>query len=236
MRKEKLGMGKNTYTIQKVWNKLSPVPGTIVAASAGSLVAASPYVATTFFPSSGILATVGLGAAAATPIGWVVGAGVLTGGAYLGAKKLFEKFGDKAQGKLPPELLLGLMLPLSLRFAKTGDDQITEELKGKVAHYYTKEWGCSRSLVEEAMKRVGENLDNKPPGDLAESLVGFCNKNENCNRDAIVKSFRKHLVELLEEEGDPSRKEEKTTILDRLEGQFQKLKTTAAGPSQAPQP
>ncbi len=63
--------------------------------------------------------------------------------------------------------------------------------------------------------------------------VGFCNENKDCNRDVIVESFRKHLKELIDEEENPRRREEKMIVLEHLEGQFQKLrKTTTAGPAQ----
>ena len=79
----------------KARKNLSTAVGVACAAGVGVAVASSSVVAITSFPASGILAALGLGAAAATPIGWVAGAGALAGGAYLGVKKLLErKFSD----------------------------------------------------------------------------------------------------------------------------------------------
>lgn len=249
--KEKLGIGEDAYKFLRVRKNLSTFLGAAGAGSSGALVASSSVVATTFFAKSGILATLGLGAAAATPIGWVVGAGALAGGAYLGAKMFLGKIGDKIDDrmmiKIPRHIntpldviadeVLGLILPLSLRVAKADDDYITASEGEAISGYYAKEWGYTRAFVEEAIKREEESLGNKPYAELAESLVGYCNKNKDCNRDAIVEFLLKHLKKFIREEENPKHRERKTLALEHLEGQFQKLKKTPPpSPSQAPQP
>ncbi len=245
--REKLGIGEDAYKVLRLRKKLSIVLGVAGAGAAGVLVASSSAVATTFFPKSGFLATFGLGAPAETPLGWVVAAAALAGGAYLGAKKLSDKLEGALMHKFPKQLnkgpdelareLLKQMLPLSLKFAKIGDDQITTSEGKAICDYYAEEWGYTRAFVEEAMKKAGKSTLNKRYKALGESLVGFCNDNEDCNRDAIVGSFRKHLKDIIQEEENSDRREEKMIALEYLEGQFQKLKkTTTAGPSQPPQP
>ena len=214
--KEMLGMGEDTYKTLRVRKKLSTVLGAAGAGSAGALVASSSAVATSFFPASGFLAALGLGAAAATPIGWVAGAGALAGGTYLGAKKLVGKFGgkfeDEMMSKTPKDLdtsgaissedgfariMLMLMLPLSLESAKTWDDQITASAGEVISDYYAGEWGYSKAPVDAVMKKV-ESLGNVSYAALAaftESLVEFSKTNKDRNRDIVVVKSFEHLKE-----------------------------------------
>ena len=85
--KSKLGIGEEEYNYLKRKKNLAEFVGAIGVGGATGGIASSATVATTFFPASGVLATLGFGAAATTPIGWVIGAGVLAGGAYLGARQ-----------------------------------------------------------------------------------------------------------------------------------------------------
>ena len=209
--KEMLGMGEDTYKTLRVRKKLSTVLGAAGAGSAGALVASSSAVATSFFPASGFLAALGLGAAAATPIGWVAGAGALAGGTYLGAKKLVGKFGgkieDEMMSKVPKRLntpddelaciMLMLMLPLSLESAKTWDDQITASAGEVISNYYAGKWGYSKSPVDAVMKKM-ESLGNVSYAALAaftESLVEFSKTNKDRNRDIVVVKSFEHLKE-----------------------------------------
>ena len=93
-----------------------------------STVAASSAVASTFFASSGFMAStlsaIGLGATAVTPVGWVIAAGVISGGAYVGVSRMFEKSKDSGLVVVPKYIntpldviavaLIELMLPVSL--------------------------------------------------------------------------------------------------------------------------
>lgn len=87
--KIKLGIGEDAYTSLKLAKTLQRMWDIKGAASAGAVAAASPAIASGFFASTaGSLSFLGLGAAAATPVGWVLGAAVLSGGACYGAMRL----------------------------------------------------------------------------------------------------------------------------------------------------
>lgn len=82
--KLKLGIGRDAFVSLKaagVVGKLWDVGG---AAGTGVTVASSGAVASTFFGS--FWTGIGL-ATAATPIGWVIGAAVVSGGAYYGVSR-----------------------------------------------------------------------------------------------------------------------------------------------------
>ena len=84
--KRKLAIGEDAYTslrFGKVASRIWDVGG---VAATGAGVAASAPVAT-FFSSSSLVASLGFGAAAITPVGWVVAAAVVTGGAYYGVTR-----------------------------------------------------------------------------------------------------------------------------------------------------
>ena len=91
--KLKLGIGEDAYASLKLRKTLQSLWDIKGAVGAGAAAAASPTIVTTFFASTaGPLSFLGIGAAAATPVGWVMGAAVLSGGAYYGAMHMLGKF------------------------------------------------------------------------------------------------------------------------------------------------
>ena len=89
--KIKLGIGEEAYASLKVKNLLQTMWDVKDAGAAGAAAAASPVVATTFFGGGGFLSALGFGAAAVTPVGWVVAAAIASGGAYYGATRLMSR-------------------------------------------------------------------------------------------------------------------------------------------------
>ena len=215
--KSRLGIGEEEYKSLKVGENLAKWFGTGVAASAGALGAAHPLVAASFFPAKGVLATFGLGATATTPIGWVIGAGVLVGGAYLGASKLLGAGKDEKFTRVPKHIntpldliadeLLGFMLPLSLRIAISDGQIIKSEIDAIVDHY-VKDWGYSRVFVDMAIRETENNIGSMSYERLSESLSKYCGKNPDCNQKAIVEFLLGHLEEVAEAGGDSARKKE----------------------------
>lgn len=93
--KSKLGIGDKAYALVRARENLSTFneavgAGTAASAAAGSSLVASTFLAHTGFMAS-VLARVGLASVAATPIGWVIGVGVVTGVAYMGVARVFER-------------------------------------------------------------------------------------------------------------------------------------------------
>lgn len=79
--KAKLAIGENAYTTLKLKNKLADFWEISGAVGTGAAVAQSTVIASTFFAPGGLVGLLGLGTAV-TPIGWVIGAAVISGGRY----------------------------------------------------------------------------------------------------------------------------------------------------------
>ena len=215
--KSRLGIGEEEYNYLKRKKNLADFVGAIGVGGAAVGVASSSTVATTFFPASGFLAMLGFGAAATTPIGWVIGAGVLVGGAYLGASKLLGAGKDEKFTRVPKHIntpldliadeLLGFMLPLSLRIAISDGQIIKSEIDAIVDHY-VKDWGYSRVFVDMAIRETENNIGSMSYERLSESLSKYCGKNPDCNQKAIVEFLLGHLEEVTEAGGDSARKKE----------------------------
>lgn len=83
--KRKLKIGAQAFALLRARDSLVAFWDTAGAVTAGAGIAQSSLVATTFFAPSalgGALSWIGFGAAAATPLGWVVAAALVSGGAY----------------------------------------------------------------------------------------------------------------------------------------------------------
>ena len=81
--KAKLAIGEDAYTSLKVKNAAFQAWEVAGVATTAVVVAKSSVVASTFFAPTGFLAAIGFGTAV-TPVGWVIAAGVVTGGAWVG--------------------------------------------------------------------------------------------------------------------------------------------------------
>ena len=71
--KRKLAIGEDAYASLRISKRLQQLWDVGGVAASGAGLAASPTIAGTFFASSGWMASIGLGASATTPIGWIIG-------------------------------------------------------------------------------------------------------------------------------------------------------------------
>lgn len=99
--KRKLAIGEDAYTSIKVGRALSTIWDVGGVAATGAGVASSSAIASTFFASSGILASIGIGAVATTPVGWVVAAAVVSGGAYFGVSRAIGRYAKSRVEVIP---------------------------------------------------------------------------------------------------------------------------------------
>lgn len=218
--KGRLGIGEEAYQFLKLPNNLSPFIRSLEIGATASAAIASPVVAGALFPATGfgsVLAAIGIGAGAVTPIGWVVGAGIAAGGAYFGVRKLLDITKDKMVDVIPKHIntpldligveLLQRMLPLSLKIASADGRIIDLELEA-IADHYEKNWGYSRDFVIKTMEEIKEDVKNITYEEFAKSLSDYCDKNGDCDRGTIVDFLLDHLEEVLEieDEGDSARK------------------------------
>src|SRR6056297_3807623 len=87
--KVKLGIGEDAYTSTRLRKAVFEAWDVAGVAATGAQVASSALVAQKFFAAPGLLAAMGVGTAA-TPIGWVVAASVVSGGAWLGITRYLK--------------------------------------------------------------------------------------------------------------------------------------------------
>ncbi len=224
---EHLGVGDDACRFLKSGENLELFLGTVGAASGGMIIASSSVVATTFFPSSGVLAWLGLGAAATTPIGWMLAAGALTGGVYYGFRWMLVKVRKNSRVEraryinTPLDVianqLLGLMLPLSIWIAKSDDEDISGEEQEGIVSYYSDEWGYNAHFVERAIEQCMGNVSGNTARKLAKSLSDYCAGNPDCNKERIIEFLVGHLREFVATEGNHASRERKSLAVSELE-------------------
>lgn len=187
--KAKLAIGEEAYTALKVKNAVVQAWDVAGVATTAAVVAKSSVVASTFFAPSGFLAAIGLGTAV-TPIGWVIAAGVVTGGAWLGVTRHLKKATANKVTVVPNFIntpldvlalgLFDLLAPLALKIAET-DGDIDNSRRRKIKDYFTREWGYDPDFIDEGMRYVESRLDEVSVQSLAQTLAEFTRQNPDCN-------------------------------------------------------
>jgi len=155
--KMRLGIGEDAYASLWLKNGLQQIWDIGGVAVTGGTVAASPFIASTFFASTasgGFLSLIGLGTAAATPIGWVVAAALMTGGTYYGVTRLVRRYSSACIDTIPkfintPMDVLGttlfdLIATLAVRVAEI-DENFDDREKCVIFEYFVTEWGMIRN-------------------------------------------------------------------------------------------
>ena len=205
--KRKLAIGEDAYTSLKVGRALATVWDVGGVAATGAGFAASTTVAGTFFASSGILATLGLGATAVTPIGWVVAAAAVSGGAYYGVTRAIGRYARSRVEVIPRFInspidqlgaaLLDMMAALSLKVAAI-DGEVNPSERKTMCDYFVAEWGFDANYVVRALALVEEEAMNQPLKLMALAIGKFVKDHPDCNAQA----FHDELIVLLREIAD----------------------------------
>lgn len=218
--KLRLGIGEDAYatlrmrqTLQELWD----VGG---IAATGATAAASPLVATTFFSSTasgGLLSLLGLGTAAATPVGWVAAAAIASGGAYYGVTRLARNWTGSCVDTIPKFLntpidllaasLLDLIGALSLRVAAI-DGQINEVERAAIKRHFTTEWGLDPAYTSAALDLITQSVDDARVKDLARALASFQAENPDCNPAAMQAELMHFLADVVAADGQVDEREE----------------------------
>jgi hypothetical protein len=227
---ERLGIGEDACRFLKSADKLELFLGTAGVASGGVVITSSSVVATTFFPSTGVLAWLGLGAVATTPMGWVLAGGALTGGAYYGLRWTLHKLRKKSTVERPKFIntpvdvianqLLGLMLPLSIWIARSDDEDVSGEERESIVSYYSDEWGYKADFVECATTQCSGKVSGRTAKELAKSLSAYCTDSPDCNKEGIIKFLVCHLREFVATEGNHDSRERKSRAVNDLDTEF----------------
>ena len=187
--KAKLAIGEDAYTSLKVKNAAYQAWEVAGVATTAVVVAKSSVVASTFFAPTGFLAAIGIGTAV-TPIGWVIAAGVVTGGAWVGITRYLKKASANRVTVIPKFIntpldvlalgLFDLLAPLALKVAEV-EGRVDDGDRKLIADYFVKEWGYDSRFVGEGIKYTESKIGGISVKDLAKTLVEFTGANPDCN-------------------------------------------------------
>ena len=181
--KRKLRIGEDAYATLRLKNGVQGLWDVSGVALGGATVAASPFIAGSLFASSaGLLSAIGIGAAAATPVGWVVAAAIASGGAYYGVAKLVRnRIGDMVE-TIPrfistPIDLLGMQLfdligGLAMRVASI-DGSVAAAERTAIERHFVEEWGYDREYVVRALDVLIAGADETRVKAIAKALADF---------------------------------------------------------------
>ena len=220
--KEKLGIGDKAYAFVRARDKLTTFTESIGIGATASGLAASHVVAGTFFAQQGILASLGL-ATAATPLGWVIGAGMATGAGYLALSSLLERSKDEHVIVTPKYIntpldiiataLIEMMLPVSLKVAKA-DGELSSHERRVIVHNYVNRWGYNKDFITRMIQEYEEHLDDVSLSCVADSFNLYCRDNPDCDPASICMKYKEHLAEIATENGQIKQAEQ--AVLDEF--------------------
>lgn len=214
--KAKLEIGENAYTSLRLKKAAYEAWDSIGAGATAVGLAKSSAVASTFFAPSGLLAAIGFGSAV-TPIGWVIAAGVVTSGTWLGVSHFFKSATLERVTIIPKFIntpmdvlalgLFDLIAPLALKVADV-DGNIHESERTLINTYFVKEWGYDQVFVDEGLAYIEANLSEFSIIELAQVLAEFKKANSDCNYEPMSKEIVKFLIEMMEVDGKIDEREE----------------------------
>lgn len=216
--KIRLGIGEDAYQTLKLAKGLQTIWDVKGAAGAGAAAAASPMVATTFFGGGGgLLSSLGIGAAAATPVGWVIAAAVASGGAYYGVMSLAGRYTSNRVETIPkfinsPIDLLGATLfdmigGLGLKVAILSND-IEDAEREALVDYFVEVWGLDEEYIRNSIPIIEEQVRERNLKDMVKTLTEFQIDNPDCNPSAMKKDILELLTEIALADGEIDEREE----------------------------
>jgi hypothetical protein len=187
--KAKLAIGEDAYTSLKVKNAAFQAWEVAGVATTAAVVAKSSVVASAFFAPTGILAAIGLGTAV-TPVGWVIAASVVSGGAWVGITRYLKKASASRVTVIPRFIntpldvlalgLFDLLAPLALKVIAV-DGNIDDARRKLIHDYFVKEWGYDTGFVTEGIKYTESRMSEFSIENLARALADFTRENRDCN-------------------------------------------------------
>jgi uncharacterized tellurite resistance protein B-like protein len=215
--KAKLGIGEDAYTSTRLKKSVFEAWDVAGVAATGAQVASSALVAQKFFAAPSLLASIGIGTATATtPIGWVIAASVLSGGAWLGITRYLKDDGGKTT--VIPEFintpidvlglgLFDLMAPLAIKVAAI-DGHIHDNELDTIKHYFVRRWGYSEQFVDRGLEFVSQKLDDYDIKTATTTLGAFARDNPDCRADRMLADILAFLREVMEADGRIDEREE----------------------------
>jgi tellurite resistance protein len=225
--KAQLGIGENAYAALRLRKAAFEAWDAAGAAATGAAVAASPAVATTFFGATGFWAALGLGGAAVTPVGWVILAGALSGGAWFGLSRALRGAGQDRVTVIPHIIntpmdvlalaLFELMAPLALKVAAV-DGAVGAAERRAIRDWFVRDWGYDAAFADEALGWTEARLDGFSIKALATGLAAFKRDNPDCDADAMARTILAFLRQVAEADGPLDEREE--MAIERIAAAF----------------
>ena len=208
--KAKLAIGEDAYTSLKLKNAAFQAWEVAGVATTAAVVAKSSVVASAFFAPTGFLAAIGIGTAA-TPVGWVIAAGVVTGGAWVGITRYLKKASASRVTVIPKFIntpldvlalgLFDLLAPLALKV--TAVDGYIDDAKHKlIQDYFVKEWGYDSGFVTEGINYTESRISEFSTRRLAQTLAEFTRDNRDCNFSMMSQEIMTFLGNIVAADGD----------------------------------
>ena len=214
--KAKLAIGEEAYTALKLKNTVVQAWDVAGVATTAAVVAKSSVVASTFFAPTGFLAAIGIGTAV-TPIGWVIAAGVVTGGAWFGITRHLKKASASRLTVIPNFIntpldvlalgLFDLLVPLALKVAAT-EGIVDESKRRRVSDYFVKEWGYDPRFVAAGLTYIESTLGELSIPQLAQTLADFANENPDCNFRMMSQEILGFLRKIVDVDGKTDAQDE----------------------------
>jgi len=224
--KAKLAIGEDAYTSLKIKNAVVQVWDTAGVATTAAVVAKSSAVASTFFAPTGFLAALGIGTAV-TPIGWVIAAGVVTGGAWFGITRHLKNVSASRVTVVPNFIntpldvlalgLFDLMAPLAMKLARV-DGQIDDSRRKLICDYFVREWGYDPKFVAAGTNYVESTLGEYSIKQLAQTMAEFASENRDCNFKLMSREILGFLRKIVEIDGRLNQQDQ--TAINKIEAVF----------------
>ena len=228
--KRKSAIGRNvhcsTHTTQAATDAM--VAGT--EAAAGGTVAASSVMANTIF--GGWLSSVGL-VPALSPVGWVVGAAVVTEGVSFAITRLLRGHESSSVDAMPTFIntpidviglgLFDLMAGLALKLCEA-EDGINPEEREVMTDILVHEWGFDAEFVQQALPLVEQAVTKRRLEELAGSLSRYQRNNPDCNAVEMNTDLILFLSEVAEAYGRVDAGE--TEAIQRVDAIFRMTNTS----------